>query len=295
MATPSGTIFDTGVTQDFIPELWGDLIYKYFEERLVFKNTIEDYSSLVQGSGDTIHIPEIAKMTASSLTDGAQVSYVAPAETNTQLSIDKHYYSAKLFTDVLQVQSSYDLISAYGKAMGYALAKQVDSDIAAQLITVNNGATLTTDDQITAAEFEAAIANLGENDIDYTSGDVFFVVNPTLYADMLNPAGTFGASFVRADITGFNSDNSPALSGVVGKLMGMPVLMSNSLSTGGTNVSGVIYHKSACAMAVQRDIDIKNQFDIDVLGTKIVAHTLYGVKLLDDSDNIRGYKFTNAS
>ena len=77
--------------------------------------------------------------------------------------------------------------------------------------------------------------------------------------------------------------------------MGMPVLMSNSLSAGGTNVSGVIYHKSACAMAVQRDIDIKNQFDIDVLGTKVVAHTLYGVKLLDDSDNKRGYKFTNAS
>ena len=269
MATPSGTIFDTGVTQDFIPELWGDLIYKYFEERLVFKNTVEDYSSLVQGSGKIIHIPEIAKMTASSLTDGAQVSYVAPAETNTQLTIDKHYYSAKLFTDVLMVQSSYDLISAYAKAMGYALAKQVDSDIAAQLITVNNGATLTTDDQITAAEFEAAIANLGENDIDYTSGDVFFVVNPTLYADMLNPAGTFGASFVRSDITGFNSDNSPALSGVVGRLMGMPVLMSNSLSTGGTNVSGVIYHKSACAMAVQRDIDVKNQYDIDVLGTKV--------------------------
>lgn len=295
MATPSGTIFDTGVTQDFIPEIWGDLIYKYFEERLVFRNTVEDYSSLVQGSGKIIHIPEIAKMTASSLTDGAQVSYVAPAETNTQLTIDKHYYSAKLFTDVLMVQSSYDLISAYAKAMGYALAKQVDSDIAAQLIQVNQGATLTTDDQITAAEFEAAIANLGENDIDYTSGDVFFVVNPTLYADMLNPAGTFGASFVRSDITGFNSDNSPALSGVVGRLMGMPVLMSNSLSAGGTNVSGVIYHKSACAMAVQRDIDIKNQFDIDVLGTKVVAHTLYGVKLLDDSDNKRGYKFTNAS
>ena len=50
MATPSGTIFDTGVTQDFIPEIWGDLIYKYFEERLVFRNTVEDYSSLVQGS-----------------------------------------------------------------------------------------------------------------------------------------------------------------------------------------------------------------------------------------------------
>jgi len=90
MATPSGTIFDTGVTQDFIPEIWGDIIYKYFEERLVFKNLIEDYSSLVQGQGKIIHIPEIAKMTASSLTDGAQVSYVAPAETNTQLTVDQH-------------------------------------------------------------------------------------------------------------------------------------------------------------------------------------------------------------
>ena len=294
MATPSGTIFDTGVTQDFIPELWGDIIYKYFEERLVFKNLIEDYSSLVQGQGKIIHIPEIAKMTAASLTDGAQVSYVAPAETNTQLTVDQHYYAAKLFTDVLQVQSNYDLINSYSKAMAYALAKQVDASIAAELITVNQGATLTTDDQITAAEFEAALANLGENDIDYTGGDVFFVVNPTLYADMLNPAGTFGANFMRADIAGFNADNSPLLSGQVGVLMGMPVFMSNSLSTGGTNVSGVIFHRSACAIAVQQSIDIKEQYDIDVLGSKVVAHTLWGVKKLDDSDNIRGYKFTNA-
>tara|TARA_R100000734_G_C3318608_1_gene112951 strand:+ start:3360 stop:4247 length:888 start_codon:yes stop_codon:yes gene_type:complete len=295
MATPSGTIFDTGVTQDFIPELWGDIIYKYFEERLIFRNLIEDYSSLVQGQGKIIHIPEIAKMTATSLNDGAQVSYVAPNETNTQLTVDKHFYSAKLFTDVLQVQSSYDLINAYGKAMASALAKQVDASIAAELIQVNQGATLTTDDQITAAEFEAALANLGENDIDYTSGEVYFVVNPTLYADMLNPAGTFGANFMRADIAGFNADNSPLLSGQVGVLMGMPVFMSNSLGTGGTNVSGVIFHKSACAIAVQQSIDIKEQYDIDVLGSKVVAHTLWGVKLLDDSDNKRGYKFTNAS
>ncbi|QDP46267.1 MAG: putative minor capsid protein 10B [Prokaryotic dsDNA virus sp.] len=295
MATPSGDIFDTGVTQDFIPQLWSDIIYKYFEERLIFRNLIEDYSSLVQGQGKIIHIPEIAKMTASSLTDGAQVSYVAPNETNTQLTVDKHFYSAKLFTDVLQVQSSYDLINAYGKAMASALAKQVDSSIAAELIQVNQGATLTTDDQITAAEFEAALANLGENDIDYTSGEVYFVVNPTLYADMLNPAGTFGANFMRADIAGFNADNSPLLSGQVGVLMGMPVFMSNSLGTGGTNVSGVIFHKSACAIAVQQSIDIKEQYDIDVLGSKVVAHTLWGVKLLDDSDNKRGYKFTNAS
>ena len=49
MATPSGTIFDTGVTQYFIQEMWADSIYKYFEEKLVFKNLVDDYSSMVKG------------------------------------------------------------------------------------------------------------------------------------------------------------------------------------------------------------------------------------------------------
>jgi hypothetical protein len=295
MATPSGTIFDTGVTQYFIPEMWADSIYKYFEEKLVFKNLVDDYSSMVKGKGDTIHFPEIAKMTAASLTDGAQVSYVAPAETETQLTVNQHYYAAKLFTDVLAVQSQVDLFSKYSRAMGYSLAKQLDSSIAGQLITVNEGVTLATDDQITANELEGAIANLGENDVDYTGGDVYMVVNPTVYADMLNPGGTFGASFVRADIAGYNADNSPIHSGQVGQTMGMPVFMSNSLSTGGTNVSAVIFHRSACAVAVQQDLRVQDQYDLDVLGTKVVADLLWGVKKLDDSDNKRGFKFTNAS
>jgi hypothetical protein len=269
MATPSGTIFDTGVTQYFIPEMWADAIYKYFEEKLVFKNLVDDYSSMVKGKGDTIHFPEIAKMTASSLTDGAQVSYVAPAETETQLTVNQHYYAAKLFTDVLVVQSQVDLFAKYTKAMGYSLAKQLDSSIAAELITVNEGVTLANDDQITANEFEGAIANLGENDVDYTSGEVYMVVNPTLYADMLNPGGTFGASFVRADIAGYNADNSPIHSGQVGQTMGMPVFMSNSLSASGTNVSAVIFHRSACAVAVQQDLRVQDQYDIDVLGMEM--------------------------
>ena len=33
MGQPAGTIFDTGVTQDFLPELWADLIYKFFDEK----------------------------------------------------------------------------------------------------------------------------------------------------------------------------------------------------------------------------------------------------------------------
>ena len=295
MATPAGAIFDTGVTQFFIPGLWADAIYKYFEERLVFKHLVDDYSSMVKGKGDTIHFPEIAKMTASSLTDGGQVTYVAPAETETQLAVDQHYYAAKLFTDVLAVQSQADLFSKYAKSMGYSLSKQLDSSIAAELIQINEGATLAADDTIAAAEMEAALANLGANDIDYTGGDVYMVVNPAVYADMVSVGGSFGANFVRADVAGWNANGSPVLSGQIGQVYGMPLFMSNSLSSGGTNVSAVIFHRSACAVAIQQDIRVQDSYDIDVLGTKIVADLLWGVQLLDASDNKRGYKFTNAS
>ena len=297
MGQPAGNIFDTGVTQYFVPSLWADAIYKYFSEKLVFRNLVDDYSAMVKGKGDIIHFPEIAKMTASSITDGGQVSYVAPAETETQLTVDQHYYAAKLFTDVLAVQSQPDLFANYSKAMAESLAKQLDSSIAGALAGINENSGLAADDTITTADMEAALASLGENDIDYTGGDVYMVVNPTVYADMLSVGGSFGANFVRADISGFNSDGSPVLSGQIASVYGMPLFVSNSLTTGGTasDTCAVIFHRSACAVAVQQDIRIQDQYDIDVLGTKLVADLLWGVQLLDDSDNKRGYRFKNAT
>ena len=41
----------------FIPEIWGDSIRASFKKSLVMGNLARDYSSLVSGGGDVIHIP----------------------------------------------------------------------------------------------------------------------------------------------------------------------------------------------------------------------------------------------
>ena len=46
-----------------IPELWADAVYRYFEKQLVFKPFFDDYSSLVQGKGDTLNIPTGSEIT----------------------------------------------------------------------------------------------------------------------------------------------------------------------------------------------------------------------------------------
>ena len=93
----------------FIPELWADGIYRYFEKNLVMKPFFDDYSSLVQGAGDTLHIPTVQEVAVASKSANTGVAYSVNTETDIDLSIDQHKYAAKLFEDIAMVQSNEQL------------------------------------------------------------------------------------------------------------------------------------------------------------------------------------------
>ena len=291
-----GAAHTTSTADDFVPELWSDGIYRYFERGTIFKNLVEDYSSLVKGSGDIVNIPQIDFDASSDKAANTLVTYDATATTVTQLAIDKHKYNAMLFEDVLLIQSNADLVSKYTQMFGEALARAVDADIWAELDGVNEGATLAGDDAMTAAEFQAALANLGENDVPYMDGDCSFVVNPTFAADIMDPNAGISKNFWRADASGSGTVLvDGGTKGFIGKLFGINVYMSNTVATSGTVISGAIFHKSAAVCAVQQDVRVQAEYSIDALGTKVVADMIYGAKLLDSASNKRGYKLTNAS
>ena len=72
--------------QYFIPEIWADGIYKYFERKTVFRGLVDDYSALVKGKGygDAINVPEMSIISASAKSAGADVAYDATATPTTQ-------------------------------------------------------------------------------------------------------------------------------------------------------------------------------------------------------------------
>ena len=291
-----GAAHTTSTADDFVPELWSDGIYRYFERGTVFKNLVEDYSSLVKGAGDTVNIPQIDLVASASKAANTLITYDATATTVTQLAIDQHKYNAMLFEDILGIQSNADLVSKYTQMFGEALSRAVDATIWGELDGVNQGATLAADDAMTAAEFQAALANLGENDVPYMDGDCSFVVNPTLAADIMDPSAGISKNFWRADASGSGTVlYDGASKGFIGKLFGINVYMSNTIATGGTDISGAIFHKSAAVCAVQQDVRVQAEYSVDALGTKVVADMIYGAKLLDSASNKRGYKLTNAS
>tara|TARA_R100001460_G_scaffold65245_1_gene105556 strand:- start:158 stop:1063 length:906 start_codon:yes stop_codon:yes gene_type:complete len=286
--------------QHFIPEIWADGIYKYFERKSVFRGLVDDYSALFTGKGygDVLHIPEMSLISASDKSAGADVSYDATATTETQLTVNKHKYVAKLFEDLTLIQSEADLVEKYSRMMGEALSRQVDADIWTELQSLEDSLLLADDDTLTAGKFEEALATLGEADIPYMDGECAMVVNPTLFADILNPSAGIAQFFIRNDAVG--EGNRGLRSGLVGSLYGIDVYMSNTVDTAneggaGTNtISGAIFHKSAVAFASQQDVRVQSEYSIDALGTKVVADLLYGVKRIDDSDNKKGLKIRNA-
>ena len=295
-----GSAVTNSTDQHFIPEIWADGIYKYFERKSVFRGLVDDYSALFSGKGygDVLHIPEMSLISASDKSAGADVSYDATATTETQLTVNKHKYVAKLFEDLTLIQSEADLVEKYSRMMGEALSRQVDADIWSELQSLEDSLNLSADDTLTAGKFEEALATLGEADIPYMDGECAMVVNPTLFADILNPSAGIAQFFIRNDAVG--EGNRGLRSGLVGSLYGIDVYMSNTVDTAneggaGTNtISGAIFHKSAVAFASQQDVRVQSEYSIDALGTKVVADLLYGVKRIDDSDNKKGLKIRNA-
>ena len=295
-----GSAVTNTTDQHFIPEIWADGIYKYFERKSVFRGLVDDYSALFAGKGygDVLHIPEMSLISASDKSAGADVSYDATATTETQLTVNKHKYVAKLFEDLTLIQSEADLVEKYSRMMGEALSRQVDADIWSELQSLEDSLNLSADDTLTAGKFEEALATLGEADIPYMDGECAMVVNPTLFADILNPSAGIAQYFIRNDAVG--EGNRGLRSGLVGSLYGIDVYMSNTVDTAneggaGTNtISGAIFHKSAVAFASQQDVRVQSEYSIDALGTKVVADLLYGVKRIDDTDNKKGLKIRNA-
>ena len=138
---------------NFIPELWSNAILDYAEAKFSLKTRVSDFSSMLSGGGDTLHIPKVTEETASAKSADTAVTYSANTDGKIDLSVDQHHYEAKRIEDIVKVQESADLFSMYARSMGYAIAKKVENYIAVDTIqsATGNDTALGTANQLTSA------------------------------------------------------------------------------------------------------------------------------------------------
>ena len=303
-----GTSHVTNTTAaTFIPELWSDEIIAAYKSNLVFANLVNKMP-MKGKKGDTLHIPKPTRGSASAKAAETQVTLIAATETEVVVNINKHYEYSRMIEDITDVQALSSMRKFYTDDAGYALAKQVDTDLF--LLGTGFG------DGTVAAGLPADWVHSNSFYVDGANGITPFVENTVAATDVFsdlafrqliteldnndtpmdNRALVIPPS-VRETIMGIDRYQSSdfvnergVVNGKIGSLYGVDVYVSTNcpeIESAGENLNGTIgvrgamlVHKDAIVLAEQMGVRSQSQYKQEYLGDLFTADTLYGTQVL---------------
>ena len=281
----------TSVANNFIPELWSDEVIGAYKSNLVVANLVTKLSHKGK-KGDTIYIPVPARGSASAKAANTQVTLSAATNTKVTVSIDKHYEYSKLIEDIAEVQALASMRKFYTDDAGYALAKQVDTDLFAlaeglqggtvggtgaaayeNAVIGSNGSTAYTGNSSNAADItDAGIRRmlLTLDDADVPMDNRVMVVPPICANDMLGINRFTEQQFI--------GSGDAIRTGKIGQIYGVDVyITSNAPTPAGTDRAGMLMHKDAMVLAEQVGVRSQTQYKQEYLGDLFTSDTIYGV------------------
>ena len=282
----------------FVPAIWSDEIVASYQKNLVAANLIKKMSFKGK-KGDTINIPSPTRGSASLKAASTQVNLIAATEGNIQVLINKHYEYSRLIEDIVEVQALNSLRQFYTSDAGYALARQVDTDVLALGRDANSGggtlaysgalsgadgttayvaAANTGLGALTDAAIRRTIQRLDDNDVPMDNR--FLIIPPSTRNTMMGIARFTEQAFV-----GEQGGANTIRNGEIGNVYGIPVFVtSNAETTSGSTACRIALmgHKDAGVLVEQMGVRSQTQYKQEYLATLYTADTLYGTKELRD-------------
>jgi N4-gp56 family major capsid protein len=289
----TGSGVANGTAQTFIPDLWSDEIIAAYKQNLVMANLVSKMSFKGK-KGDTLHIPKPTRGAAALKAASTQVTLQAATESEITVVVNKHYEYSRLIEDITETQALASLRKFYTGDAGYALAKQVDTD----LIQLGRGAqggdgTVAYDKAVIASDGttlytgsnEAAITDAGIRKVIQTLDDAdvpmdgrCLVLPPVARNVMMGLARFTEQAFV-----GETGGGNTIRNGQIGNVYGVMVYVSTNCETAtGDARIGMMFHKDAFVLAEQLGVRSQTQYKQEYLGTLFTSDMLYGVKELRD-------------
>jgi N4-gp56 family major capsid protein len=288
------------VAGNFIPELWSDEVIGAYKTNLVVANLVTKLSHKGK-KGDTIHIPVPARGSASAKAVNTQVTLSAATNSVVDVSINKHYEYSKLIEDIAEVQALASMRKFYTDDAGFALAKQVDTDLIDLAEGFQSGSTTdksydtgfigtgttaftgTNEADISDAGIRAFILNLDNADVPMDNRSL--IIPPICANDLLGINRFTEQQFI--------GSGDAIKTGKIGMIYGVDVYITTNCPTcksgggtadsgAGTERVGVLMHKDAWVLAEQVGVRSQTQYKQEYLGDLFTSDTIYGIRELRD-------------
>jgi N4-gp56 family major capsid protein len=294
---PLGTAHVTTTTgATFIPEIWSDEIIASYKKNLVAANLVKKMAFKGK-KGDAVHIPSPTRGNASVKAASTQVTLIAATETEVVVNIDKHYEYSRLIEDIVEAQALSSLRQFYTDDAGYALARQVDTDLVRLGRGVQGGdgtaaytgafsgadgttAYTGTAGALTDAAIRRSIQRLDDNDVPM---DNRFLIVPPSTRNTLMGINRFTEQAFVGEVGAANTIRN----GEIGNVYGIPVFVTSNAdaATDGDRIC-LLAHKDFAVLVEQMGVRSQTQYKQEYLGTLFTSDMLYGVKELRDGSAV---------
>jgi N4-gp56 family major capsid protein len=200
-----------------------------------------------------------------------------------------------MIEDIVEAQALSSLRQFYTADAGYALAKQVDTDLIQLGRSTNGGAGTNayatgafiggdgTTAYVAASNNESALTDAAirrtiqrMDDTDTPMDGRFFIIPPSSRNTLMGLARYTEQAFV-------GGTNNTIRTGEIGNLYGIPVFVSSNCDTASGSANArvcLMGHKDSIVLVEQVGIRSQVQYKQEYLATLYTSDTLYGVQIL---------------
>ena len=278
MATGANEFVDKTIADGvFSPDKWAKEVLRATESNLVFAKNVNRQFEDAAEVGRTVKVASIGNLAARAKTENTAIVYETIAETATTITLNIWDYAAFAVEDIVKVQSIVDVQNEYQMKMGYAIARDIDSKLAADVA----GFTQTVGTLGTAlADVDVIRSKQYLDDADAPADDRFFIMSPAEKASKIGLDRWSNALYI-------GQGNTPVKSGTLGDMYGLTLKMTTNLvKPAGGQAQNAIFHRDALALVVQRTPKTHIFYDIDMFTWKLAVEVIYGHQEMRDNFGI---------
>jgi hypothetical protein len=258
----------------FSPDIWSKQVLRATESNLLFAKSVNRGFENDASVGRTVKVASIGNLAARAKAENTAIVYETVAETATTITLNIWSYAALGIEDIVKVQSIVDVQNEYQQKLGYALARDVDTNLATDVAGFSQvlgtlGTVASDANVLSAVQFL--------DNADAPQDDRFFLMSPAEKVAKLALDRWSNALYI-------GNNNMPTKSGILGDMYGLNLgVTTNLVKPSAGQANNAIFQREAIALVMQRTPKSHIFYDIDVFAFKLAVEEIYGHQEMRDN------------
>lgn len=261
------------ITRSFIPVVASKDAFAAVKTNLVCVSAFNTNFRNQLKRGYKVEIPVFTAVSTTEVTPGTEPTAADASTSSTSITVDKWYEASAEISNLMAIEEVADYLKGAIDECSYSVAKTIDTDVNGLFSTLASSSVYGSDGQtFTDDIFIDLVETLDEADVP-DDGKRVLIGDPSTRADLLGID-----KFVRTD---YVRETVPT--GKIGMLYNVGCFFTNNLTASTTGAYGVLAHRDAIGIVIQKDLNVKHYDMSYKFIQKIIVDCAWGADEIRDT------------